>query len=261
MPAGAVKGALALDHGKLFFGDYSGTVYAIRRRDGSRSGRSARRAAARSASAAATSTRRPAVQYGRVYIGSTNGAVYSFAARNGNLAWRKQTGNYVYASPAVGQVAGGPPTVWIGSYNGNFYALNARTGAVRWARNLGGKISGSAVVIGDLVFVSSINLKRHLGARAPTPASRSGATTTATSIPPISDGRRIYMNGAGTLYGLDPKGVRYAPNGRRPGPHRGQRRARRAMAPARRAHRMARHIRYLRRIVRAASCTSNAARR
>ena len=70
-----------------------------------------------------------AVEYGRVYIGSTNGTVYSLSSADGKLAWSRSTGGYVYASPAVGQVRGGRPTVYIGSYDGRFYALDARTGA------------------------------------------------------------------------------------------------------------------------------------
>jgi outer membrane protein assembly factor BamB len=243
--AGAVKGALALAHGKLYFGDYSGAVYAIRRRDGSPVWKVGAARGGAFGLGAGNFYSSPAVQYGRVYIGSTNGAVFSFSERNGHLAWRKQTGAYVYASPAVGQVAGGPPTVWVGSYNGNFYGLNARTGAVRWARNLGGKISGSAAVIGDLVFVSSVNLKRTwaLGANTGRQLWRDnhGAFN-----PAISDGRRIYMNGAGTLYGLNPKGVRYAPRGHRPRLTDRQRRFHRAKARSI-ARRKARHVRYLRR--------------
>ena len=241
-----MKGALALDRGRLFFGDYSGTVYAIRQRDGSRIWKVGAASGGAFGLGSGNFYSSPAVDYGRVYIGSTNGAVYSFAARTGRLAWRKQTGAYVYASPAVGQVAGGPPTVWIGSYNGKFYALNARSGSVRWARNLGGKVSGSAAVIGDLVFVSSVNLKDTwaLGANTGKILWRDNHGK---FNPAISDGRRIYMNGAGTLYGLDPKGVRYAPKGRHPARSEAERRARRDAARSR-AHRVARHIRYLRRI-------------
>jgi outer membrane protein assembly factor BamB len=242
--SGAVKGALALDNGKLFFGDYSGRVYAIRRRNGSPVWRVGAARGGAFGLGGGHFYSSPSVEYGRVYIGSTNGAVYSFSARDGRLAWRKQTGAYVYASPAVGQVAGGPPTVWVGSYNGRFYALNARSGSVRWIRNLGGKISGSPAVIGDLAFVSSVNLKRTwaLGANTGQTIWRDnhGAFN-----PAISDGRRIYMNGAGTLYGLDPKGIRYAPH-RHPALTDRQRRFRREKARSI-AHRKARHIRYLRR--------------
>jgi outer membrane protein assembly factor BamB len=179
------------------------------------------------------------VAYGRVYIGSTNGAVYSFAATNGKLAWRKQTGAFVYASPAVGAVAGGPPTVWIGSYNGTFYALDARSGATRWSRDLGAKISGSASVIGDLVFVSAIGSKSSwaLGANTGTTLwkTRRGAFH-----PAISDGRRIYFNGYSSLFGLDPQGVSYSRRSAQASRHSARQRAV--------DRRVARHRRYLKRV-------------
>ncbi len=236
--SGAVKGALALDRGRLFFGDYSGSVYAIRRADGSKlwkvhaaGGRAFGIGGGRFYSSAA-------VSYGRVYIGSTNGAVYSLATSNGKLAWRKQTGAYVYASPAVGEAPGGRPTVWIGSYNGTFYALDARSGRVRWSRDLGGKISGTATVIGNLVFVSSIGLKRSWALSAGD-GSVEWTTRRGAFSPAVSDGRRIYFNGYSSLFGLDPAGVRFSPAP-----------ARSAKAAARKRaadHKRARHVRYLRR--------------
>jgi outer membrane protein assembly factor BamB len=206
--AGAVKGAIALDAGKLYFGDYGGQVHAIRRSDGTKvwttspGGGPLGLGDGNFYSSAA-------VQYGRVYIGSTNGDVYSFSSRDGKLAWRKHTGSYVYASPAVGQVKGGRPTVYIGSYDGNFYALDARSGAVRWSRRLGNKISGAATIVGDLVFVSDLDKRTTwaLGARTGTTAwkTRRGGFT-----PAISDGRRIYFAGLTSLFALDPVGHPFA---------------------------------------------------
>jgi outer membrane protein assembly factor BamB len=236
--SGAVKGALALDRGRLFFGDYSGAVHAIRRSDG---GKVWKVRAAGSRAFGLGGGRfysSPAVSYGRVYIGSTNGAVYSFAARNGKLAWRKQTGAYVYASPAVGEAPGGRPTVWIGSYNGTFYALDAQKGRVRWSRNLGGKISGTAAVVGDLVFVSSIGLKSSWALDAGSGVVR-WKTRRGAFSPGISDGRRIYFNGYSSLFGLDAKGVRFA---KTPARSAGAMKRKQAADHAR-----ARHIRYLRR--------------
>ena len=202
--AGAVKGALALSDGKLYFGDYGGKVHAIRRSDGAKVWE-------------ASPSRGPlglgdgnfyssaAVEFGRVYIGSTNGDVYSLSSADGTLAWRHGTGGYVYASPAVGQVRGGRPTVYVGSYDGRFYALDARTGRPRWIRSLGTKISGAATIIGDLVFVSDLDKRTTwaLGART-------GRTVWKTGRggfnPAISDGRRIYFTGYSSLFALDPKG-------------------------------------------------------
>jgi outer membrane protein assembly factor BamB len=206
--AGAVKGAIALDAGKLYFGDYGGKVHAIRRSNGSKvwevspsSGPLGLGDGNFYSSAA--------VQYGRVYIGSTNGDVYSFSATDGKLAWRKHTGNYVYASPAVGQVHGGRPTVYIGSYDGRFYALDARSGATRWVRSLGTKISGAATIIGDLVWVSDLGRRTTwaLGARTGRTAWK---THRGGFNPAISDGRRIYFSGLTSLFALDPVGHPFA---------------------------------------------------
>lgn len=205
--AGAVKGALALDGGRLYFGDYSGNVYSLRRSNGSVVWRT-NAAGGGPLGGGGNFYSSAAVEYGRVYIGNTNGAVYSFAEDSGKLAWRKQTGNYVYSSPAVGQVGGGPPTVWIGSYNGTFYALNARDGSVRWSRDLGGKLSGSPVVIGDLVFVSAVNLRQSWALGANT-GQTLWLTHRGAFNPAISDGKRIYFNGYSTLFGLDPRGANY----------------------------------------------------
>jgi outer membrane protein assembly factor BamB len=203
---GAVKGALALSDGKLFFGDYAGKVHAIRQRDGGKVWEAGTGGALGLGGGNFYSS--PAVAYGRVYIGSTSGAVYSFSARNGQLAWRHGTGGYVYASPAVGPGPNGRPTVFIGSYDGRFYALDARTGRERWSRRLGRKISGSATIIGDLVFVSDLGTKSSWALGTGT-----GQTVWKTGRgafnPAIGDGRRIYFLGYSSLFALDPAGVRY----------------------------------------------------
>ena len=202
--AGAVKGAIAFDGTRLYFGDYSGAVYALRRTDGHQLWKVSTNGSHLFGIGSTEFYSSPAVAYGRVYIGSTNGAVYSFAANDGTLAWRRETGAYVYASPAVGAVGGGPPTVWIGSYSGAFYALDARSGDVRWSRALGGAISGSASVLGDLVFVSAIGTTSSWALGANTGRTywktRRGAFNAA-----IGDGHRIYFNGYSSLFGLDPR--------------------------------------------------------
>jgi outer membrane protein assembly factor BamB len=198
---GAVKGALALDSGKLFFGDYAGKVQAIRLSSGRKiwkvkaSGRRLGRGAGNFYSSAA-------VSYGRVYIGSTNGNVYSFGSGDGKLAWRKNTGDFVYASPAVGQPPGGRPTVYVGSYDGRFYALDARSGRTRWVRSLGDKISGAATLVGDLVFVSDL-AKRTTWALGAGGGATVWKTRRGAFNPVISDGRRIYFAGFTSLFALE----------------------------------------------------------
>ncbi|MEA2155968.1 MAG: hypothetical protein QOE11_2108 [Solirubrobacteraceae bacterium] len=250
--AGAVKGAIALDAGKLYFGDYGGQVHAIRRSNGSKVWESTVSSGPLGLSSGNFYSS-AAVIYGRVYIGSTNGDIYSFSSADGKLAWRKHTGGFIYASPAVGQVRGGQPTVYIGSYDGHFYALNARTGATRWVRSLGNKISGAATIIGDLVFVSDLDKRTTwaLGARTGRTAWK---THRGGFNPAISDGRRIYFTGLTSLFALDPVGHPFAPGSRAKAAVKAERRRRaigRRVAQRRRAigRRVARRRRALNRRV------------
>jgi len=201
--AGAVKGAIALDAGKLYFGDYGGKVNAIRRKDGKRVWRASAGGGGLDIGESNLYSG-AAVRYGRVYIGSTNGNIYSFSSASGKLAWRKRTGDYVYASPAVGSVAGGAPTVYIGSYDGRFYALDARSGRVRWKRTMGKKFSGGATIIGDLVWVSDLD-KRTTWALSARTGKTAWKTRRGAFHPAISDGRRVYFSGYSSLFALDPK--------------------------------------------------------
>ena len=163
----------------------------------------------RSASATATSTPRRRSSTAASTSAARTATSTRSPARDGKLAWRHRTGGFVYASPAVGQVRGGKPTVYIGSYDGRFYALDARTGNPRWIRSLGQKISGAATVIGDIVFVSDLDNRTTwaLGART-------GKTVWKTNRggfhPAISDGRRIYFTAYSSLFALDPRGRPFA---------------------------------------------------
>jgi len=145
----------------------------------------------------------PAVAYGRVYAGNTDGKVYSFSAASGQLAWSKSTGGYVYSSPAVANVEGGGPTVFIGSYDHNLYALDARTGAVRWTARAGGRISGGPTVIGRIVYFADIDSKSTYGVGARTGTLVFKRNRGAYN-PVVSDGRRIYLVGFGSITALEP---------------------------------------------------------
>jgi outer membrane protein assembly factor BamB len=245
---GAVKGAIALDAGKLYFGDYAGKVHAIRRSNGHKVWvvKPSKRLLGIGEGNFYSS---PAVSYGRVYIGSTNGDVFSFSATDGKLAWRKRTGDYVYASPAVGRVGNGPPTVYVGSYDGHFYALDARSGRPRWVRWIGKKISGAAAIVGDLVFVSDL-AKKTTWALGTSTGQTVWKTRRGGFNPVISDGRRIYFAGFTSLFALDHASRPFDPHARKRTPARAARSARQQAARSARGRaasaRRARHERDLR---------------
>ena len=70
----------------------------------------------------------------------------------------------MYASAAVARTPPGlGPTVYLGSYDGNFYAFNAQSGAIRWKHPAGGKISGSATIVGNVVYYSDLGTKTTAG--------------------------------------------------------------------------------------------------
>jgi outer membrane protein assembly factor BamB len=199
----AVKGGPALVDGVLYFGDYAGRIYALNAANGheywgyTTSGR-----AFGFGSGNFYST--PAIAFGRVYIGNTDHRVYSFAQRTGQLAWATGTGAYVYASPAVADVPGLGPTVFLGSYDGNFYAFDARSGAVRWSHQAGGRISGSATVVGNVVYYSNLASRTTTGldVRTGHPVFRfdDGAFN-----PVVADNHAIYLTGYTKLYQLLPR--------------------------------------------------------
>jgi outer membrane protein assembly factor BamB len=197
---GAVKGALAVADGKLYFGDYGGSVQAVDLR-GHRIWKTGTSGLSFGRVGRVYST--AAVKFGRVYLGSLDGRVYSFVASNGKLAWSHSTGNYVYGSPAVARPPGTGPTVYIGSYDGNFYALDARSGKQRWKYHAGDKISGSPTIVGTVVYFANLGAKETSGIDV-----RNGRRVFkfghGSFTPVISDGKRLYLTGYSTLYGLVP---------------------------------------------------------
>jgi outer membrane protein assembly factor BamB len=198
--ASAVKASPTLAGGVLYFGDYSGRLQAVSEHTGRRLWVS-RSEGALLGSGNFYST--AAVVYGRVFLGNTDGRIYAYDAATGKLDWAVQTGAYVYASPAITNAPGLGPTVYIGSYNGIFYAINARSGHVSWRFNAHGRISGSATIIGDVVYFADLAKHRTFGLGISTGRMLFQKGTGAFD-PVISDGVDVYLTGVTGIYGLAP---------------------------------------------------------
>jgi outer membrane protein assembly factor BamB len=200
--SGAVKGGPSIAGGILYFADYAGRVYAVNAASG-REVWAVSTAGAHFGFGSGNFYSTPAVAFGRVYLGNTDGRVYSFAAHSGKLAWATSTGAYVYASPAVADIAGVGPTVYIGSYDGRFYAFDARSGRIRWSHAAGGRISGSPTIVGNVVYFSDLGTKSTTGLDARTGrvdfSFGQGAFT-----PVVADDRAVYLTGYATLFELVP---------------------------------------------------------
>jgi outer membrane protein assembly factor BamB len=193
--SGAVKGGIALADGTLYFGDYGGHVYALNAADGHQ---------VWAASPGGEFYATPAVAFGRVFLGNINGSVYAFAQSTGELAWTTATGAYVYASPAVADVPGLGPTVYLGSYDGNFYALDALSGATRWTHPAGGRVSGSATIVGRVVYYSVLGASRTTGLDVRT-GQQVFLFPDGEFTPVICDEGAIYLIGYSTIYQLLPR--------------------------------------------------------
>ncbi|HUE26046.1 MAG TPA: PQQ-binding-like beta-propeller repeat protein [Solirubrobacteraceae bacterium] len=201
--SGAVKGGPSLAYGRLYFGDYSGRAYALNPTSGHKIW-AVNTGGADFGFGSGNFYSTPAVAFGRVYMGNTDGRVYSFAARTGQLAWATGTGAYVYASPAVADLPGIGPTVYEGSYDGYFYAFNAQSGAIRWRHPAGGKISGSATIVGDIVYFSDLAAKNTQGLDART-GRRVFLFPDGAFNPVVADSSTIYLTGYTMLYQMIPK--------------------------------------------------------
>jgi outer membrane protein assembly factor BamB len=198
---GSVKASPSLSGGLLYFGDYSGQIQAVRESDGHRVWASGSGGAL---VGSGTFYSTPAVIYGRVFLGNTDGRVYAYDAYNGKLDWAVQTGAYVYASPAVTDAPGIGPTIYLGSYDGNFYAIDARTGHIAWRFDAGGRISGSATIVGRVVYFADLGDHRTFGLGVST-GKLLFKGKTGSFDPVISDGHNIYLTGYTGLYGLAPR--------------------------------------------------------
>ena len=199
-PAGGdVKASLALSGPNVVVGDYAGHITAFRRSDGRVVWR--RTSPGERLRGAGRFYGGPAVAYGRVYIGNINGRVIALDEDTGEVAWVRVLDDFVYASPAV---AG--RLVYVGSYDETMYALDAVSAGPLFvdARE---RISGSASVIGSVVYVSTL-------ARTPSEGRTFGLDArTGERLLTFPDGRYspavgieglLVMTGVRTLYGLVP---------------------------------------------------------
>jgi outer membrane protein assembly factor BamB len=204
--AGAVKASPTLAYGNLYFGDYSGHLQAVSERTGARvwvSGSGGKLFGSGQFYSTA------AVVDGRVFLGNTDGRIYAYDASSGSLDWAVQTGAYVYSSPAVTDAPGLGPTVYSGSYDGTFYALSARSGHEQWTYRAGGRISGSATIIGHVVYFADLGSRTTIGLGISTGRQVFGGFP-GSFDPVVTDGTRVYLTGYTGLFALTPRDEMHA---------------------------------------------------
>ncbi|MFC1937811.1 PQQ-binding-like beta-propeller repeat protein [Chloroflexota bacterium] len=96
-----------------------------------------------------------AVAQGKLYIGSSDGKLYALDAATGDGEWEFETGNKIWAAPAVEG-----STVYIGSFDKKLYALNTADGSRRWEFEAEGALLSTPLVYDSTVYIGSFD--RHL---------------------------------------------------------------------------------------------------
>jgi outer membrane protein assembly factor BamB len=116
----------------------------------------------------------PVIGYGRLYFGTNRGRLLALDAQTGRVAWRREFGRCIAASPAlgggvvyVGLMGPAPCTHADRRASGLLVALNARTGRVLW-RFRAGVIESSPLLLGHVVYFGSwdrrvyaVNVRTH----------------------------------------------------------------------------------------------------
>ncbi|MFM8828787.1 MAG: PQQ-binding-like beta-propeller repeat protein [Actinomycetota bacterium] len=199
---GEVKSSLAQSGRQVIVGDYGGRITSFSAKTGRIRWRTT--SPGRLLAGAGTFYGNPAVAYGRIYASNVNRRIISLNSRDGSIAWVRVVGDWAYSSPAVND-----ETVYVGSYDKKLYALDAVTGGVRWTFEAGERIAGSATVIGDLVWFSTIARRPRDGRTFALDARTGervftfpdGRYTPATGV----DGM-LLLTGVRTVYGMKPTG-------------------------------------------------------
>ena len=143
----------AIGHGRLFFANSAGTLFAVNARTGKRAWRyRARRCVAAS----------PGLRGGTVYMTFLNrppcnrkqkqglaGELVALAAGNGKVRWRKEIGPSE-SSPLLWR-----GLLYVGDWRGVVYCYVARTGKLKWTFRTRGDIKGALAVASNRVYVGS----------------------------------------------------------------------------------------------------------
>ncbi len=90
---------------------------------------------------------------GRVFITCQDRNVYALDRADGKRLWAFETGEGVWASPAVED-----GTVYVGSRDGTFYALDANTGRPAWTAAVGAPVLSTAALDGERVYFAGEDL-------------------------------------------------------------------------------------------------------
>ena len=157
----------------------------------------------------------PVVAYGRLYFGTHAGIVIAARVSDGHVAWTRDLGRCIAASPAVGAnvlyvTSMGPaPCQHWPEMKGKLFALDARTGRMLWKLDTG-LIESSPLLVGKMLYFASYDSVEHstiwaLNVRTHKPRWLYSVPSKVTSSPALL-GQHLYIGDySTTLYALNAK--------------------------------------------------------
>ncbi len=101
------------------------------------------------------------VSQGKVYFGASDGKVYALDAATGDKQWEFDTGDTIWATPAIDG-----NTLFIGSFDKKFYALDTARGTQKWVFETEGAIASTPLVHDSTVYIGSFDKNLYAVAAA-----------------------------------------------------------------------------------------------
>jgi outer membrane protein assembly factor BamB len=154
---GRINSSASVAGDRVFITTYSGAIFCLRRTDGKKLWRTyVKRDFLRYESFYASAS----TDGRRLFTVARSGRVVALSAATGKILWKRRVGGgLAYSTPAVSE-----GRIFVGGFDGTLYAFSASSGKPLWRRHVGGRILGPALVVGSLVFFSTLE-ERTFAAR------------------------------------------------------------------------------------------------
>ncbi len=149
---GRINASPSIWGNRICISTYAGSIFCLRRSDGSKLWSTYVKRSVVSYESFYSS---PSTDGKRLYVAARSGKLVALDASSGRIVWTQNLHGLTYPTPAIAD-----GKLYIGSRNGVFNSYDAATGRLRWTRSVG-PVAGSALVVGDLVFVSTVRLRTY----------------------------------------------------------------------------------------------------
>jgi len=184
-----IVGSVVTDGILVYFGDTSGTVYALDSITGD---------LVWSYQTGDKIWGTPAVVQGVLYVGSFDKIFYALKADDGTVKWTFEADGSLIAAPVVSD-----GVVYVGAFDRKFYAIDAATGAEKWSYQAGNWFWSRSIIANNIIYAASLDGKVYALKRDGSLVKSYDLGEPISSAPVVSGTFVIVANNAGTVYKID----------------------------------------------------------